>query len=1470
MPEVAYNQETGEALRFDGNDWVKTDVAKNDAGDVAIWDGDAWKQQGAAPAPAKPVKPKTESTGAMERLGRGIVNIPFKGAESLGESAIRISAKVANLIRPGSGHAGAVDSALEDWKKYIGSTKLRVDEPKGAPKGVAQNAADIASGVLQGVASFVAASPVGGGVGGIAGEAPGVVGKIASSPIGARVISDTATGAIIGAGTDDATKMGAITGLAGAASFLPGGRLVQTAVQGAIPMGAELVTGHDPLSRESIINSGVQAFFGLLHGGASKKELQAKANEIIEQVAPESKSAEPTPSTVPTESTPSPGKITTKLSERLRSNDPEVRARAWDEAKAMQEEEMLASDTPPEPEPIPQEPLAPPSESPLPFKLEDTPAPQSESAKLDDLMSLIQRPKETPEPAPAEPSPSTTESTAPSAPEARPPEKSEAVSPEQPKPLSAKEKERLNDLNRRLSDLEAERKFAADEGDQATVDSIGRVEVRFRAERDALKERNVSEPQVTGIKNAKVDEERVARGQEPMMEPERLKNPEVWDRAMKIVEKDPQAGTKLIDDLLEEPREISAEEVALLIHERITRKAEFDRAMEDLNDNPNNAGAIRRLDEARARFDESDVTAKTSGTAQARAFQFRQRLAAEDYSLAAMESSYRAEANNGKPLSREEAAEIKAMAKKIEALEAKVAADEAAAKEAALKATFENLIRETKKGAREAKKTGGTLLDKLKIGHDEALKNIKSRMGRTSAGVDPTVLYDVARIGAYHIANGAVKLAEFTKRVVDEVGEWIRPSIKEVFDQAQKIHEEGQKAFEGATAKPTALEKAKANAAEGKPINPQQVFELAREKVNAGITELDKVMEAVHADLAPLHEGLTVRDVRDAFSGYGKVRYPSKAEDLTKLRELKPLARMASAIEDAMNKIPPKKTGLQRDKPTQAVRDMMKRLRDEMRKAGIETTSPEQQLASANQARATALRNQIEDLDRQLQTGQKAERPTPAPDTPEVERLRAERDAMKEKLREIEEAENPPLSEEQKRLKAAKARINKSIEEYKRRIRENDYEPRSKKPIEADEEYLNSQVELNNAKLDFERAKAKKIRENWTKFQKAYDVAVEVGSLPRAILSSMDLSAVGSQGGFVSMGNPRLLKQGLAEMRRTVFNQRQFEKAQLAILQRERAKNGDYKRGKLFLSDRPDTALSVREEVLRSKWSEKIPVAGGAIKASNRAYVAFLNRLRADSFDMIANKVAGSRELTKAEAELIGNYVNVATGRGDLGRLSQYADGLATIFFSPRLWASRFQLLLGQPLRKGLWKSLKEGKSAELRTRAILAGEYAKSFVGMGVVLGLAALAGASIETDPRSTDFLRARFGNTRRDITSRLGQIATLISQIVTGEVVREDGKIAKQDPFSKTIPSHVRNKLSPLFGAAADSLDISAGRKTPPGHPKTYAEVAGGLMLPMSIRPSEIQELMEDQGVPRGVALYLLSFFGVGGSTYSGKSK
>ncbi|TFH57916.1 MAG: hypothetical protein E4G90_11220 [Gemmatimonadales bacterium] len=457
------------------------------------------------------------------------------------------------------------------------------------------------------------------------------------------------------------------------------------------------------------------------------------------------------------------------------------------------------------------------------------------------------------------------------------------------------------------------------------------------------------------------------------------------------------------------------------------------------------------------------------------------------------------------------------------------------------------------------------------------------------------------------------------------------------------------------------------------------------------------------------------------------------------------------------------------------------------------------------------------------------------------------------------------LTQLQSSLDTMKRRMTNQIADYERKLAEKDYSKRpARRVVQMDPAAIKLSHEAFKAKQDWHIAMMKDQLAKQSRFEKGVRYTKEVLNTQRAIMTSMDLSAVLRQGGFIALGRPITAAKALPSM----FKAMRSEAGQHGVMQEIKGRDNFpvYMRSKLFLSEH-QTKLSNMEEAFMSRWVEKIPTlfGGGLVRASQRAYVTFLNRLRADTFDLLAGNLARSKELTQLEGEAIANYVNVATGRGKFGIQNDRAlSGLATLFFAPRYVASRFQLLAGQPLYRG-----------NARTRSLIAKEYARTLAGIATIYALASLdPDATIETDSNSSDFGKIRYGNTRIDLMFGLLQTTVLLSREISGQTKQiKSGKVVdirgEKVPFSgatgaSVLGNFARSKLAPIPGFAVNALT----GKDVVGNPFTLESQAMNLLVPLSLQ--DILPAMIEQGIPRGTALGILSIFGAGLQNFDEKKR
>lgn len=632
---------------------------------------------------------------------------------------------------------------------------------------------------------------------------------------------------------------------------------------------------------------------------------------------------------------------------------------------------------------------------------------------------------------------------------------------------------------------------------------------------------------VTGIRNAVVDAERIKRGLEPRVAPIRRQFGEIWDHAMRAFDRNPDVGRDLVNSLQKKVRPLTDIEDAILTHEQLMRHEAFDEAVENVNkaENPAElAEAQSGLDKAREDAHQIYDVGTKAGTANARGLNARKLMVREDYSLSKMEFRKRAE-SGGKPLTETQLSEVKAAHDRIAELEKRVSESDAALSEAAgheeMARIYEAEIRDIQKEAAKRPNIPKIILDKarsivdgLNKRADVARARLSDRLSRLSAGVDPGIVLDVAEIMAAHIGEIGLKSAEVSARVLEEFGDKVKPFLKEAWKKAKQLIDE----IDGSKAPPAVKEvlrktgigkkeetprdvkvKLKADAKAGDELSQRYVADLVRAHIKAGVHGEDAVMKAVHKDVQEAYPDATERDVRRAYTEYGKVKFPSKEAVATEMRELRTLTRLQESIDRETEGLDSLHTGLQRDKATQAIREKQAKL-NELLKKRQGPPSPEK-LASRDEARQTALRNSIDDLDKQLRTGDKPVKGEPISDSTATEQLRSERDAMREKLREIEgEAKRTP----EEIYNATQAtRIKKRLEELKDKNARGDYTlPPKRVPPKLSAENARDKAELEREKQKFEAGVAKDRANNRTTSQKFWDRFV---GIERALKLSSDV-----------------------------------------------------------------------------------------------------------------------------------------------------------------------------------------------------------------------------------------------------------------------------------------------------------------------------------------------------------------------------
>lgn len=130
------------------------------------------------------------------------------------------------------------------------------------------------------------------------------------------------------------------------------------------------------------------------------------------------------------------------------------------------------------------------------------------------------------------------------------------------------------------------------------------------------------------------------------------------------------------------------------------------------------------------------------------------------------------------------------------------------------------------------------------------------------------------------------------------------------------------------------------------------------------VTKPRDLTQATH-DIASkvLGENWTIKNTRDAISGYGLYTNPDKTALSLAISRLTGESRNIGKIESIIKDQEIKKTGKQRNKPEAGERSLIKRVNALARKFGIKAQDPETQLSGALESAKTRANNLIEELE---------------------------------------------------------------------------------------------------------------------------------------------------------------------------------------------------------------------------------------------------------------------------------------------------------------------------------------------------------------------------------------------------------------------------------------------------------------------------------------------------------------------------
>lgn len=597
-------------------------------------------------------------------------------------------------------------------------------------------------------------------------------------------------------------------------------------------------------------------------------------------------------------------------------------------------------------------------------------------------------------------------------------------------------------------------------------------------------------------------------------------------------------------------------------------------------------------------------------------------------------------------------------------------------------------------------------------------------------------------------------------------------------------------------------------------ISPE-VAKIVRSYIEEGISNLDEIIKKVHSDLEEDIPDITEQDVRDLIAGQYNQKRPTQNEIAATLRDLRQQAKLLKRIDDLESGVQPVNdvAKIQRSKQIESLQKQVKDIED---RVGVTD-------AKTLKARRTSLENKIAQLKEYLETG------------------------------------NFDLEPAQPRKLKLDEETQKALDEYNEFLKET-YKRRD---------------QARYAQLP--------------KWRKAWDKVQQVLGLRRLVQTSLDFSMPFRQAVVITLNprqygigrknftslegllnTPKDIKDSVAiqawrNMFRGTFSPKYFERVMAQI-----KGDPDYRNmmeDKLVFSEVDSADNLNREEDYRTSFLYEIPYLRQLFLGSNRAAAGFVNTARYELYKNGVDKLRRqgvTRENSPESYKALAKWAMNATGRGNmlefLENSPQAQRILGDTFYGVRLMSSRFNLLNPNYYAK----MPKEVRVEALKDMASFASTLAVTLLAAGA-------AGASVSLNPEDPDFLKARWGDKRYDLTGGMTQYMRTFYRLVKAlslnamSQVNGDKKEAKKyGSFAlKSGANFFRYKLAPNTAYALSGV--------------TGTDAMGEDFNPqdvLNITPMYTEDMKEafnnGEGAIAGFTIFIPNIFGIGVQEYDNKKK
>lgn len=373
----------------------------------------------------------------------------------------------------------------------------------------------------------------------------------------------------------------------------------------------------------------------------------------------------------------------------------------------------------------------------------------------------------------------------------------------------------------------------------------------------------------------------------------------------------------------------------------------------------------------------------------------------------------------------------------------------------------------------------------------------------------------------------------------------------------------------------------------------------------------------------------------------------------------------------------------------------------------------------------------------------------------------------------------------------------------------------------------------------------------------SFKTAMEVMGIPRAVMASGDLSMPFRQGilgisrkSYWRSWAPMVNAFKDENVAKEALRQVEIDPHPMSRLLKDK--------NMLTLPASARTGLARTEEQFTSELADIFP----GVKQSQRAALTFLNKFRNDYAKGIYDDwTKKGVEISPKMMDDLAEWTGTITGRSHLPMdAGRFGEMMNTLFFSPKMMYARLRAL--NPMTYARMDPMVRKEAAR-----DMVGFFAPAMTAVGMA-GLAAKAGLvpglSVEADPRSSDFGRIKFGQSRIDLWGGFQPYARYIAQLATGQGKNSYGDITARDRDA-TLGNFTRGKLAPIPSFLVDAFMGTnyIGEEVDVGGGVGLDRAAAERLVPMFAQ--DITDAFKVGGY-LNASLALPSFFGVTVQSYN----